>query len=346
MSEMSTKIEKTALQWGEHILKVIETQPFEEELALQGIKQWGEQCRAESMDVNAFNMMVQGHRQALPLAQQVIRCIRKRSNDPANPLNPSIGIEIFEKMVSAIWSEGVQIDNTNPEGRLSSFNLTVLSLACKFHLDELMESCLARGASIGPTDPYGETALMYAASGGNIKAINRLVSLGSDVNARCKRGFLSVLSFSLGSHSAEAVQLLLKMGMDLHLKDHTNETALEKAIHSNDIAVLKVIIAAGVDLDAVSEQGVTACHCAAGSDLLDPLKCLVEAGANFQVKNQKGLTPLECAQKRGYHTIVSYLSEVQKALSDRSALDEILPAKKETLNPEKEEPSPNSKKRI
>lgn len=359
MSPITKTFEKTALQWGEYLVELVQTLPFEEEQALHCVKKWAQQCKKEGLDVNLFRIRSNEYEKPIPLAQHFIKSIKEHLvNDQtgilADPAHSSVWPEICEKVLSAIWSEGVDVDNEDKNPHAGSFNAPVLHLACRFHLNALMECCLNRGASVKAYAANGTTVLMSAALTGNILAIKRLIGLGADLHARRAKGVdvdldldqTAVLTYALESRSAETVQLLLSLGANPYLQDCAIWTTLDNAVYGKDISIMKIIIQAGVDLNALNGQGETSCHCAAESNLLEQLQCLVEAGADFQKKNTRGETPLECAQKKYHFEIVNYLLEVQNALKDKAELNEILLAKPENVKSEKEEASPIQRNRI
>ena len=96
-------------------------------------------------------------------------------------------------------------------------------LSCAMHSDYVgMEHALARGATVDGQAFNGVTALLVAASEGNVPMVRRLLEKGADVNFLTPRGN-SVLSAAIdGMGDAETIRTLLEAGA---CKDPAAESA-------------------------------------------------------------------------------------------------------------------------
>jgi len=95
-------------------------------------------------------------------------------------------------------------------------------LNCSMHADYVgMEQALARGATVDGRAFNGMTALMIAASEGNLPMVRRLLEKGADVNIPLPRGN-SVLAVAIdGMGDAETIRTLLEAGARQEPADET-----------------------------------------------------------------------------------------------------------------------------
>ena len=90
-------------------------------------------------------------------------------------------------------------------------------------------------------DEYGETALMFAAAGGDLEMARTLIDNGAPVNARSDIGE-TALMFAARWGRADVVNMLLEEGADASLVNAYNETALllaEENGHQDVVALLQ-----------------------------------------------------------------------------------------------------------
>lgn len=90
-------------------------------------------------------------------------------------------------------------------------------------------------------DEYGETALMFAAAGGDLEMARTLINNGAPVNARSDIGE-TALMFAARWGRADVVNMLLEEGADASLVSAYNETALllaEENGHEDVVALLQ-----------------------------------------------------------------------------------------------------------
>lgn len=319
--------EKTAQQWADELISLIEAPIYDEKRALHCVKRWSLQCGAEGLNVNDFVFREAGSSLTNALPQCVIFKAVLSKGSAIRESGPSISTQNIETLILAIWDEGVHVDNINTETKYENAGVmewTLLQAACSNGFRALVKTSLKRGASVGPSPRSGETALMYAALGGHQDLVKLLVSAGSDINIQCLRYKMTALLFAVESLPGMA-KLLIDLGAEVNQRDETGDYALLKAARFNDLEQVKDLIESGSELDLQNEMGETPCHSAADFNQLDNLKCLIEAGANFQLQDKKGSTPLMVAKNKGHHEIVMYLEGVEQALKDQLTLEQALP---------------------
>lgn len=327
---MSKKVErpKTAHQWVERLMSIIEAPIYEELAALHCIKMWSEQCKIEGVGVNNFVSLRNGFPLSNALPQGVIFKAVLSKGWSVSESGPRVNAKNIETLVLAIWDEGVRVDNINRDAHIDNplaVKMTVLQAASVHGLYSLVMTSLERGASISPTAISGETALMSAALRGRQDIIRHLISIGSNINAQCTQFKNTALMLATESYEPGTVKLLMDLGADVHLKNESGNHALLKAASFSDREPVRDLIEGGADLNLQNKAGKTASHSAAENGYLDILKCLVEAGANALIPDKKGLTPLMIARDEGHHEMVIYLEGVEQALKDRLALEKAVP---------------------
>ena len=77
-------------------------------------------------------------------------------------------------------------------------------------------------------DQIHKTALLYAAAGGRVEAMDVLLDTGIDVNARYRHD-LTALMWAAGYGKEGAVKRLLERGADPGLRDDRGKTAADIA---------------------------------------------------------------------------------------------------------------------
>ena len=107
-------------------------------------------------------------------------------------------------------------------------------------------------------DRAGRTPLHYAAAGGAIAEVIRLVEAGANSSAQDDDGW-SPLHFAAQAGSAAITRILIAAGATVDLRDSNGNTPLGKAVFSSrgDGTVIKLLRDAGADPYAENASGVT-----------------------------------------------------------------------------------------
>ena len=144
------------------------------------------------------------------------------------------------------WRMSDWIGISTPEGRLyfKDIGFGPLHAAIQNGSKEslrllLMHWMLTFGAD--GADEYGETALMFAAAGGDLEMAKKLIANGAPVNARSDIGE-TALMFAARWGRADVVSMLLEEGADASLVNAYDETALslaEEGEHEDVVALLQ-----------------------------------------------------------------------------------------------------------
>eukprot|EP01054_Gregarina_sp_Poly1_P004538 Gregarina_sp_Poly_1__4537@NODE_2436_length_2140_cov_43_605885_g1547_i0_p1_GENE_NODE_2436_length_2140_cov_43_605885_g1547_i0NODE_2436_length_2140_cov_43_605885_g1547_i0_p1_ORF_typecomplete_len466_score60_38Ank_4/PF13637_6/4_3e03Ank_4/PF13637_6/1_1e08Ank_4/PF13637_6/3_3e13Ank_4/PF13637_6/1e05Ank_4/PF13637_6/2_1e06Ank_4/PF13637_6/0_00042Ank_4/PF13637_6/4_1e08Ank_4/PF13637_6/3_9e05Ank_4/PF13637_6/0_00071Ank_2/PF12796_7/0_012Ank_2/PF12796_7/2e16Ank_2/PF12796_7/7_8e16Ank_2/PF12796_7/4_8e06Ank_2/PF1279 len=199
---------------------------------------------------------------------------------------------------------------------------TLLTLAVQMHDHEAAETLINFGVNVSVPGSGGETALMIAASQGDLLITQFLLSAGADVDAVNHEGN-GALMCAITSCSVEIVRALLQVSVKsvnictckgLPPLLYTTQRYMElmgrflyTSMDHEPIVVefVQLLIDAGANLDAQNETGETALMFSVVSTAI--VRRLVAAGASLDVRNHEGLTALAYAVGRRYIETVRIL---------------------------------------
>ena len=146
--------------------------------------------------------------------------------------------------------------------------------------------------------------LVEAASGGDCKQVDLLLSRGADVNAA---GGRTALMFAAVKGHADVVEVLLNKGVDVNDVNFRGRTALMSAARHGHAAVVELLLRHGVDANAADSHGRIALMLAAGSGHADVVELLLSNGAEVNAADSDGWTALMLAAEEGYADVVHLL---------------------------------------
>ena len=161
---------------------------------------------------------------------------------------------------------------------------------------------------IDATSYSGETCLMLAASQGNKKAAEWLISKQADINLMAANGY-TALDYAAEAGFSQLAELLVAHKADTEkakiyhqVRARNVQRAQARIISTKDNANLQRPKA-----DSVGMEGLTTLHAAALQGDIDSLKAALEEGADIEAFSQDGATPLMLAASKGHHNVVKLL---------------------------------------
>jgi uncharacterized protein len=107
------------------------------------------------------------------------------------------------------------------------------------------------------------------------------------------------LMLAIAQQNVKAAQRLIQEGADVNYRDATGANSLSEAVLSGNIEMLRMVISARANVDAKFDKGWTALMLSAQRNQPDMVQLLLESGANLDLENDAGLTALQIAEVTG-----------------------------------------------
>jgi ankyrin repeat protein len=166
--------------------------------------------------------------------------------------------------------------------------------------------------------------LIVAADANNLLEIQRLLSVGADVNVRdTANGVTPLIVASCAGH-VQVVKELVEHGAEIEAKTIDGYTALHFACAQGHPAVVKELRDHGANIEAKENHGSTPLHWACSKGDLAIVKVLVIGGANILTANNDGHLPIDHAVSRGNSAVAKYLLQHSYATTSRFPLYKLL----------------------
>jgi len=124
------------------------------------------------------------------------------------------------------------------------FDFNALTIAVAANNQDLAALLLDNKADI-ESESSTLTPLMFAASAGNVDMIRFLVKRGAKVNHGVKEGAQTALLSAIYGAHADAVQALVELKADVNAKTKDGDTPLKAAMKGDQDDVVKILQAAG-----------------------------------------------------------------------------------------------------
>jgi ankyrin repeat protein len=182
--------------------------------------------------------------------------------------------------------------------RVTKYNETLLSIACRKKLAESTETLIHMGSDVNQTDEVGLTPLLKAVcSTGehqSSKAIEILLENGAIPDHTDHYG-RSTIRMAISSENINVIKALIKHGIKLNRKDGRGESSIHAAIEKGNIKICQLFLEAGADPNIQNVEGQTALHktCNAYQVSKELVLLLINHNADTKLKDRGGRTAFE-----------------------------------------------------
>ncbi len=153
----------------------------------------------------------------------------------------------------------------------------------------------------------GETALIAAASRGDVPVAKALLDGGANVNAKAPTGANALIRALENKHEDVAALLLAQTTLDLNTQRNDGTTALIIYSARENEDRVSQLLERGANVNLQDAEGDTALHRASQNGSLRVVQMLVNKSANPNIPNKMGGTPLMWAAAFGHHEVVQVL---------------------------------------
>jgi ankyrin repeat protein len=182
--------------------------------------------------------------------------------------------------------------------------------------------------------------LIDATRDNNLLEVERLLSVGADIEARDDYGFTPLHEACDRGH-VQVVQALREHGADIEAKDTHGTRPLHCACWNGHLAVVNELLSPndsngattsilgkrkrqGANIELKNSDGETPLHLASEGDHLPVVKALVSGGANILAVSNEGLLPIHFALSEGNSAVSKYLLQHIYATTRRLPLHKLL----------------------
>ncbi|RSL41816.1 hypothetical protein CEP51_016541, partial [Fusarium floridanum] len=181
-----------------------------------------------------------------------------------------------------------------------------LCYAIKLHLTDVAISLITE-QNVNETSSLGRSALGMACTNGAAE-VDVLLKKGADLAVKNSDGWTPLYAASTKGH-VKVVKMLLKVGADIMVGDSNRRTPLYAASNNGHVEVVKLLLEKGADITAANKDGWTPLITASGNGHVEVARLLLEKGADITVADDDGWTPLIAASFSGHVEVVKLFLE-------------------------------------
>ncbi|AZQ59430.1 ankyrin repeat domain-containing protein [Maribacter sp. MJ134] len=169
-----------------------------------------------------------------------------------------------------------------------------------------------KGLDLESTDDEGNNLFHYAARGGNIELLKKLIEKGLSYNSLNKLGGNAILMASQGADQLKdgltTFKYLENLGLEANITDKQGRNPLHAiAYKSDDLSLFEYFIEKGVDVNKQDKGGDSPFMNAANSNTLSVVEFLFDYVEDINTKDENGRSALAMAVNRNSADIVKYL---------------------------------------
>lgn len=156
------------------------------------------------------------------------------------------------------------------------------------------------------------TALICAAESGSSDVMQLLIRGGANVNVKNTVG-QTALHVAVEKKAPENVRLLLRSGADANIQNNDGQTGLILSTKIGSVDCMYLMLGSGCDRNIQDTKGNTALLWAAWQGNVDCLKLLLKAGCDANVQNQSGNTAvIICSDANAHDCLKVFVQKAQE----------------------------------
>ena len=197
--------------------------------------------------------------------------------------------------VKALLNAGAKPDYRNPITGVSA----VAAASAEGHTDVIRYLVKMGKADVNLRDLAGHTPIFYAVEKDQPQALQTLLSLGANPNAKDNSGVTALMRASAKDYKNCQKILLRQKGIEVNAKDNLGRNAVTYGVYAPEVDVVQNLISAKADINNVDLQGNT--------PLINAIKAKNDRTAVFLIQQRANLTTANQAGETAFTLAPVYL---------------------------------------
>ncbi|XP_011030252.1 PREDICTED: probable protein S-acyltransferase 23 [Populus euphratica] len=204
---------------------------------------------------------------------------------------------------------------SNPDGN----GYYALQWASLNNFPDVAQYIIEHGGDVNQSDNVRQTALHWAAVRGSIAVADVLLQNGGRVEAADVNGYRAVHVAAQYGQTGFLNHIGAKYGADFDAVDNEGRSPLHWAAYKGYADTIRLLLFRDAYQGRQDREGCTPLHWAALRGNIEACTILVHAGTKQElaVKDKAGFTPAQIASDKGHRHIALFLSNAQRAQSNR-----------------------------
>jgi ankyrin repeat protein len=206
---------------------------------------------------------------------------------------------------------------STPAHGMDAPKVAIVEAARRGNLEKVNQLIKKDKASVNKSDENGFTALMIAATRGNLDCIKALINAGSKVDQADTDG-RTALMFVVQIGHANCLQALIAANAQVNQTDHNGLTALTVAAQNGHSDIMKLLLENGANATHALRHGIKYDRC-------DSIKNLLDNGVdvNMPITSRNETAFYRAAQKGKTNMVLELL--LKQANANQARIDGITP---------------------